>query len=69
MQIINILRCKQQQHEHEHIQQSGLLIYKSHDLMVVEDDVTLVPTVETDRCITYQDLEVTVKTCEKGSIQ
>ena len=30
--------------------------------MVVEDDVTLVPTVETDRCMMYQDLEVTVKT-------
>ena len=42
---------------------------QNHDLMVVEDDVTLVPTVETDRCITYQDLEVTVKTCRKGSIQ
>ena len=27
--------------------------------MVVEDDVTLVPTVETDRCMIYQYLEVT----------
>jgi len=27
--------------------------------------VTLVPTVETDRCIIYQDLEVTVKTWER----
>jgi len=33
--------------------------------MVVEDDVTLVPTVETDRCTIYQDLEVTVKTWER----
>ena len=47
----------------------GYFIYKSHGPMVVEDDVTLVPTVETDRCIIYQDLEVTVKTCGKGSIQ
>ena len=37
--------------------------------MVVEDDVTLVPTEETDRCIIDQDLEVTVKTCGTGSIQ
>ena len=47
----------------------GYLYTKSHDLMVVEDDVTLVPTVETDRCIINQDLEVTVKTCRIGSIQ
>ena len=48
----------------------GYFIYKSHGPMVVEDDVTSVPTVETDRCIIHQDLEVTVKTCRnKGSFQ